>query len=123
MAKCVESYIFQSRIAKFLSNAFSLHSEILYDTSLKAILKARESLVHFAYELGLDLAYLHNVEDIAIKILQNWREHRDQNVQPSHIHLFIALLEKGQQKKAIERKLTEIRLKNATAIENNTPSK
>jgi hypothetical protein len=59
------------------------------------------------------------VEDIATKILKNWREHIDQNVQPSHIHLFITLLEKGKQKKAIERKLTEIRLKAAeTSTEN-----
>ena len=70
-----------------------------------------ESLMGFAYELGLDLTDLHNVEDIATKILKNWREHIDQNVQPSHIHLFITLLEKGKQKKAIERKLTETRLK------------
>jgi type III secretory pathway component EscR len=66
----------------------------------------------FAYQLGLDFTDLHNVEEITTKILKNWREHLDQNVQPSHIHLFITLLEKGQQKKAIERKLTEIRLKN-----------
>jgi NAD-dependent SIR2 family protein deacetylase len=59
------------------------------------------------------------VEDIATKILQNWREHLNQNAQPSHIHLFITLLEKGKQKKAIERKLTEIRLKAApTSTEN-----
>jgi len=78
-----------------------------------------ESLMRFAYELGLDLADLHNVEEIAIKILKNWRGQLDQNVQPSHIHLFITLLEKGKQKKAIERKLTETRLKAAqTSTEN-----
>jgi len=78
-----------------------------------------ESLMAFAYELGLDLKDLHNVEEIATKILQNWREHLNQNIQPSHIHLFITLLEKGKQKKAIERKLTEIRLKAAeTSTEN-----
>jgi predicted CopG family antitoxin len=70
-----------------------------------------ESLMAFAYELGLDLTDLHNVEEIATKILKNWRGQLDQNVQPSHIHLFITLLEKGKQKKDIERKLTEIRLK------------
>jgi hypothetical protein len=73
----------------------------------------------FAYELGLDLTDLHNVEDIATKILKNWREHLNQDVQPSHIHLFITLLEKGKQKKDIERKLTEMRLKAAqTSTEN-----
>ena len=72
-----------------------------------------EGLMRFAHALGLDLKDLHNVEDIATKILQNWREHLNENVQPSHIHLFITLLEKGKQKKAIERKLTEIRLKAA----------
>jgi len=78
-----------------------------------------ESLMAFAYELGLDLTDLHNVEEIATKILKNWRGQLDQNVQPSHIHLFITLLEKGKQKKAIERKLTEIRLKAAsTSTEN-----
>ena len=82
-----------------------------------------ESLMRFAYELGLDLTDLHNVAEIATKILENWRGQLDQNIQPSHIHLFITLLEKGKQKKAIERKLTETRLKNATAPENNTPSK
>jgi hypothetical protein len=51
------------------------------------------------------------VEEIATKILKNWKSQLDQNVQPSHIHLFITLLEKGKQKKDIERKLTEIRLK------------
>jgi len=78
-----------------------------------------ESLMAFAYELGLDLTDLHNVEEIATKILKNWREHLNQNVQPSHIHLFITLLEKGKQKKDIERKLTEIRLRAApTSTEN-----
>ena len=70
-----------------------------------------ESLMGFAYELGLDLTDLHNVEEIATKILKNWKSQLDQNIQPSHIHLFITLLEKGKQKKAIERKLTETRLK------------
>jgi predicted CopG family antitoxin len=74
-----------------------------------------ESLMRFAHALGLDLTDLHNVEEIATKILKNWREHPNQNVQSSHIHLFITLLEKGKQKKAIERKLTEIRLKAAPA--------
>jgi len=78
-----------------------------------------ESLMRFAYALGLDLADLHNVEEIATKILQNWRGQLDQNIQPSHIHLFITLLEKGKQKKAIERKLTEIRLKAAPASTEN----
>ena len=32
-------------------------------------------------------------------ILKNWKSQLDQNVQPSHIHLFITLLEKGKQKK------------------------
>jgi len=78
-----------------------------------------ESLMRFAHALGLDLTDLHNVEDIANKILKNWREHLNQNAQPSHIHLFITLLEKGKQKKDIERKLTEIRLKGAqTSTEN-----
>jgi predicted CopG family antitoxin len=72
-----------------------------------------ESLMCFAHELGLDLTDLHNVEEIATKILKNWREHINQNVQPSHIHLFVTPLEKGKQKKDIERKLTEIRLKAA----------
>jgi hypothetical protein len=70
-----------------------------------------ESLMRFAHALGLDLTDLHNVEDITTKILQNWKSQLNQNIQPSHIHLFITLLEKGKQKKAIERKLTETRLK------------
>ena len=70
-----------------------------------------ESLMRFAHALGLDPAELHNVEEITTKILKNWREHLNQNAQPSHIHLFITLLEKGKQKKDIERKLTEMRLK------------
>jgi len=78
-----------------------------------------ESLMRFAHALGLDLTDLHNVEEIATKILQNWKSQLDENVQTSHIHLFITLLEKGKQKKAIERKLTEIRLKAApTSTEN-----
>ncbi|MDH7563789.1 MAG: hypothetical protein QHH24_02755 [Candidatus Bathyarchaeota archaeon] len=72
-----------------------------------------ESLMGFAYEQGLDLTDLHNVEEIAAKILQKGRENLDQNIRTSHIHLFITLLEKGKQKKAIERKLTQIRLKAA----------
>jgi len=78
-----------------------------------------ESLMCFAHALGLDLTDLHNVEEIATKILENWKSQLDENIQPSHIHLFITLLEKGKQKKAIERKLTEIRLKAAsTSTEN-----
>jgi len=78
-----------------------------------------ESLMRFAHALGLDLTDLHNVEEIATKILKNWKSQLDQNVQPSHIHLFITLLEKGKQKKDIERKLTEIRLKaSPTSTEN-----
>jgi predicted CopG family antitoxin len=78
-----------------------------------------ESLMCFAHALGLDLTDLHNVEVIATKILENWKSQLDENIQPSHIHLFITLLEKGKQKKAIERKLTEIRLKAAsTSTEN-----
>jgi predicted CopG family antitoxin len=79
-----------------------------------------ESLMRFAHELGLDLTDLHNVEEITTKILQNWKSQLDQNIQPSHIHLFITLLEKGKQKKAIERKLTETRLK-ATPTSTETP--
>ena len=78
-----------------------------------------ESLMRFAHALGLDLTDLHNVEEIATKILKNWKSQLDQNVQPSHIHLFITLLEKGKQKKAIERKLTETRLKAAPASTGN----
>ena len=73
-----------------------------------------ESLMGFAYELGLDLTDLHNVEEIAAQILHKGRENLDQNIRTSHIHLFITLLEKGKQKKDIERKLTQIRIKSAT---------
>jgi predicted CopG family antitoxin len=78
-----------------------------------------ESIMRFAHALGLDLTDLHNVEEIATKILQNWKSQLDQDIQPSHIHLFITLLEKGKQKKDIERKLTEMRLKaSQTSTEN-----
>jgi hypothetical protein len=60
-----------------------------------------ESLMSFAYELGLDLTDLHNVEEIATKILQNWNMQLAENVQPSHIRLFITLLEKGKKKKQL----------------------
>ena len=45
-----------------------------------------ESLMRFAYELGLDLADLHNVEDIATKILKNWRGQLDQTSQATYTY-------------------------------------
>jgi len=58
-----------------------------------------------AYELGLDFSDLHNADEVALKLLKTWEG------TPEHLHLFISLMETAQQKKQLEKKLTEIRMR------------
>jgi hypothetical protein len=61
-----------------------------------------------AQRLGLDSNSLSNAEEIAAKLLKSW------NGLKTNGHIFITLLETAKQKKAIERKLEEIRMQNTT---------
>jgi hypothetical protein len=73
-----------------------------------------EELKDMAQRLGLDSNSLSNAEEIAAKLLKNW------NGLKTNVHLFITLLETAKQKKAIERKLEEIRMQNTTNAQTNS---
>lgn len=72
-----------------------------------------EDLKALALELGLDLKGLTNVSEVSAKLLDNW------DGRPEYAHLFISLLEAGQRKKQLEKKLTEIRKNQYSSIEVN----
>jgi hypothetical protein len=55
----------------------------------------------------LDSNSLSNAEEIAAKLLKNWKGLK------TNVHLFITLLETAKQKKEVERKLEEKRMQNA----------
>ena len=63
-----------------------------------------DQLMVTAAELGLDTE-LSNAGEVIAKLLQKWSEDK------TALHIFITLIETSKQKKAIERKLDEIRLK------------
>jgi predicted CopG family antitoxin len=54
-------------------------------------------------ELGLDTE-LNNAEEVIAKLMQKWQEDK------TALHIFITLIETSKHKKAIERKLEQIRL-------------
>ena len=56
-----------------------------------------------AAELGLD-TQLNNAEEVIAKLLEKWTEDK------TALHIFITLIETSKHKKAIERKLEQIRL-------------
>jgi uncharacterized protein YdiU (UPF0061 family) len=58
-----------------------------------------------AAELGLDTE-LNNAEEVIAKLLQKWNEDKT-----ALLHIFITLIETSKHKKAVEKKLEEIRLK------------
>ena len=62
-----------------------------------------DQLMVTAAELGLD-TQLNNAEEVIAKLLENWTEDK------TALHIFITLIETSKHKKAIERKLEEIRL-------------
>ena len=65
---------------------------------------AYDQLMEMAAELGLDTE-LSNAEEVIAKLLQKWSEDK------TALHIFITLIETSKHKKAIERKLEQIRLK------------
>ncbi|MEM3361420.1 MAG: hypothetical protein QXV85_09495 [Candidatus Bathyarchaeia archaeon] len=72
-----------------------------------------DELKALALELGLDLKGLTNVSEVSAKLLDSWDR------RPEYVHLFISLLEAGQRKKQLEKKLTEIRKSQHSSIEVN----
>ena len=70
-----------------------------------------EDLMDMAKNFGLNLETLSNTKEVGAKILKNWEGLK------TSAHLFITLLETGKQKKAIEKKLEETRMQNASATQ------
>jgi len=67
-----------------------------------------DQLMVTAAELGLD-TQLNNAEEVIAKLLQKWNEDK------TALHIFITLIETSKHKKAIERKLEQIRLKQGSS--------
>jgi len=65
---------------------------------------AYDQLMEMVAELGLNTE-LNNAEEVIAKLLENWTEDK------TALHIFITLIETSKHKKAIERKLEQIRLK------------
>jgi uncharacterized protein YdiU (UPF0061 family) len=63
---------------------------------------AYNQLMEMIAELGLDTE-LNNANEVIAKLLQKWQEDK------TALHIFITLIETSKHKKAIERKLDEIR--------------
>jgi len=61
-------------------------------------------LMEMVAELGLDTE-LNNANEVIAKLLHKWTEDK------TALHIFITLIETSKHKKAIERKLEQIRLK------------
>ena len=64
---------------------------------------AYDQLMEIVAELGLDTE-LNNAEEVIAKLMQKWNEDK------TALHIFITLIETSKHKKAIERKLEQIRL-------------
>jgi hypothetical protein len=60
-------------------------------------------------ELGLDTE-LNNAEEVIAKLMQKWSEDK------TALHIFITLIETSKHKRAIEKKLEEIRLKRGSSL-------
>jgi hypothetical protein len=69
---------------------------------------AYNQLMEIVAELGLDTE-LNNAEEVIAKLMQKWSEDK------TALHIFITLIETSKQKKTIERKLDEIRLKQGSS--------
>jgi len=69
---------------------------------------AYDQLMETVAELGLDTE-LSNANEVIAKLMQKWSEDK------TALHIFITLIETSKQKKTIERKLDEIRLKQASS--------
>ena len=65
---------------------------------------AYDQLMGIVAELGLDTE-LNNAEEVIAKLMQKWNEDK------TALHIFLTLIETSKHKKAIERKLEQIRLK------------
>jgi len=87
------------------------HTKLMEETiRLQRLLEktgACEELKSLAEEQGLDTQTLNNIKEVAAKIL---KAPIPQN-QKAPIHLFITLLETAKQRRNLEQKLEEIRLK------------
>jgi predicted CopG family antitoxin len=84
-----------------------LSEETIRLTKMLRAMGVYEELKDMAQRLGLDSNSLSNAEEIAAKLLKNWKGLK------TNVHLFITPLETAKQKKAIERKLEEKRIQNA----------
>jgi uncharacterized membrane-anchored protein YjiN (DUF445 family) len=69
---------------------------------------AYNQLMEMIAELGLDTE-LNNAEEVIAKLMQKWSEDK------TALHIFITLIETSKQKKTIERKLEQIRLKQGSS--------
>jgi hypothetical protein len=69
---------------------------------------AYNQLMEIVAELGLDTE-LNNANEVIAKLLHKWTEDK------TALHIFITLIETSKQKKTIERKLDEIRLKQGSS--------
>jgi hypothetical protein len=69
---------------------------------------AYNQLMEIVAELGLDTE-LNNANEVIAKLMQKWSEDK------TALHIFITLIETSKHKKAIERKLDEIRLKQGSS--------
>jgi len=67
-----------------------------------------DQLMETVAELGLDTE-LSNANEVIAKLMQKWSEDK------TALHIFITLIETSKQKKTIERKLDEIRLKQGSS--------
>jgi len=69
---------------------------------------AYDQLMGIVAELGLDTE-LNNADEVIAKLLQKWSEDK------TALHIFITLIETSKHKKAIEKKLEQIRLKQGSS--------
>jgi len=69
---------------------------------------AYDQLMVMAAELGLDTE-LNNADQVIAKLMQKWSEDK------TALHIFITLIETSKHKKAIEKKLEQIRLKQGSS--------
>jgi len=72
--------------------------------------KVYDDLCSLAYKLGLDFKNCSNIDEVAPKLLREWDGGGD-------VHEFITLAETIWEKRQVERRLSEIRMKNFAAEE------
>jgi len=75
--------------------------------------KVYDDLCSLAYKLGLDFKNCSNIDEVAPKLLREW--------DGGEVHEFITLAETIWEKRQVEQRLTEIRMKNFAAEEEPEP--